>query len=318
MLILCGSAVSVMKAMLAESAPLHQRASAIITVEPFGYEAAGEFSPTLAPEDRAVIYGVLGGIPLYLKGWRAEETRRENLLRLFADASSPLVDAGDLTLSSELVERENHYRILQAIALGKTKSKDIGDYAQVAIERPLQRLALLGIIRRCVPAFDHPTKTKRALYRIADPFLRFWFRYIHPNRGLIDRGLGEHLVDEIILPTLDDYMGPVFEQMAREHAQRLSHIEGLEPGRVEEWWNTDSQHQIDLVGMAGRHEVRFIGEAKWTRDELDWPVLNRLDQHASFLPGVGPGTPRLLYGRGGCVAPLRKRPLVYCFSIDDL
>ena len=314
MLVLCGSAVAYMAQIGGAAAPLHQRATATIHVAALVYRAAGQFVTSLAPADRAVVYGILGGTPLYLDLWDVRASRRANLLRLFGTPASPLVDAAELILSGELPELENAFRILQAVAIGKTRQSEIADYARVAVERPLKRLAMIGVLERRVPALDDPAKSKRAIYRIADPYLAFWFRFIASHRAHIARGLGAQLVDGRILPGLDDYMGGVFEEIAREHARGLAAVGRLAADRVEAWWSADGQHGIDLVGVSGRG-IGFVGEAKWSARPLPAAVLARLDDHVAALPGATPATLRLLYGRAGCVPTLSARRDVRCFTI---
>ncbi|CAN5753930.1 ATP-binding protein [soil metagenome] len=317
MLVLCGSAVAYMEQIGGAAAPLHQRATATIRVTAMDYRAAGLFVESLDPAERAVVYGILGGTPLYLGLWDPGASRRANLLRLFGSPASPLVDAAELVLSGELPELENASRILRAVAIGKTRQGEIADYARVAVERPLKRLTMLGLLERRVPALDDPARSKRAIYRVADPYFAFWFRFIASNRTNIARGLGAQLVDNRIVPGLDDYMGGVFEDIAREHARRAATRGELHADRVDAWWSPDGQYEIDLVGTAGRG-VGFVGEAKWSRRPLTRAVLARLEQHIVGLQGVTPATPRLLYGRTGCEASVSATPGVRCFSASDL
>jgi AAA+ ATPase superfamily predicted ATPase len=175
-----------------------------------------------------------------------------------------------------------------------------------------------------VPALDNPARTKRAVYRIVDPYFRFWFRFVAANRGQIARGLGAQIVDGRILPALDDYMGAAFEDVVRDHARGMAASGHVAADRVEAWWSADGRHEIDLVGLmgsadrAGSDEVTFVGTAKWSARPLGNEVLVNLDTHAAALPGVRPGIPRFIYGRAGCARGLSQQPLVRCFSADDL
>jgi AAA+ ATPase superfamily predicted ATPase len=318
MLVLCGSAVAYMQQIAGAAAPLHQRATAVLHVASMDYRAAGEFVAALPAAERAVVYGILGGTPLYLEQWDVHASRQANLRRLFGNPASPLVDAAELVLSGELPELEGAFRILQAVALGHTRPSAIVDYARVAVERPLKRLTTLGILERRVPALDNPARTKRAIYRIADPYFAFWFRFIAANRAQIARGLGTQLVDGRILPGLDDYMGGIYEDVAREHARRLAAVGALDADRIESWWSADGRHEIDLVGVSGSHEVRFVGTVKWSARLLGPEVLANLDAHAAALPGYQPGLPRLVYSRAGCSAAVAGEPGVRCFAAADL
>lgn len=317
MLVLCGSAVAVMQGLAAAAAPLHQRATLGLHVRPLDYRAAGQFVPRLKPADRIVAYAVCGGTPLYLEQWDDGADVRANLVRLFGSPAAPMVDAAELVLSGELPEGEGHFRILTAVALGKTRPGEIADFARVAVERPLKRLTTLGILERRVPALDDPDKSKRAIYRIADPYFAFWFRFIGSHRADIARGLGAQLIERRILPGLDDYLGPVFEDIAREHARYLAASGELDADRVEGWWSSDGRFEIDLVGLSGG-DISFVGEAKWSQRAIRRDVLTRLGIHRQGLGRPLASPLRLLYGRTGCREEVRSEEHVRCFSAADL
>jgi AAA+ ATPase superfamily predicted ATPase len=318
MLVLCGSAVTYMAQIVSAAAPLHQRATATLQVRPLDFRAAGQFVAGLPAAERAIVYGILGGIPLYVSQWDARASRRANLIRLFGDPASPLVDAAELVLSGELPELEGAFRILQAIALGYTRQGEIAQYAAVAVERPLRRLTALGIIERRVPALDDPTRSKRSSYRIVDPYFAFWFRFVAARRADIARGLGVQLVDGRILPQLDDYMGQVFEEMARVYVRQLAAQGELEADRVDAWWSGDGSREVDIVGVSGRRDVSLVGSVKWSARPLSRSALADLQAHASAMPGYNARIPHLLVSRRGCGASLAARPGVRCFSVDDL
>ncbi|TAM86712.1 ATP-binding protein [bacterium] len=317
MLILCGSAVSFMRRLDEAAAPLHQRLTGKLLVQPFSYREAGQMHSGLSGERKATIYGILGGTPLYLEQWNQAHSLRENLVEIFADPGSLVLNAAELTLSGHLAEAEGAPRILQAVALGNTRTNQIHNYAQVAVERPLKRLVELGFLERRVPALQDPLRTKQSFYRVADPYFRFYFRFIAPNRTDIDRGLGTQVIDHDILPYIDNHMGPTFEDIARDHARYLIQTGQLRADAVSSWWTRDGRHEIDIVGT--RHAgVSFVGTVKWSNRKLGTNILRDLDEHAQALPSLEPRAPRLVYGRAGGNAALRALEGVRCYSADDL
>jgi len=65
-LVLCGSAISVMRDLLRGSAPLRGRATTELVVHPFGFrDAAGLWGLTRAPEVALRVYALVGGTPAY-------------------------------------------------------------------------------------------------------------------------------------------------------------------------------------------------------------------------------------------------------------
>jgi uncharacterized protein len=316
MLVLCGSAQNFMTELEAGAAPLHQRFTKRIALGPLTYREAGEFVPELSPADRAVVYGVLGGTPLYLKEWNQRHSRRQNLLRLFGDPAGLLVDSARLVLHTDLGDSNASYRALSAVANGATKRNDILQKARITNERVLTTLEELRLVSRKIPITEG-ADSRRGIYAVTDPYFRFWFRYIQPNLATVDRGFGEQLVDQIILPGISDHMGSVFEDMARTFAAGLVAKRELTALDIGSWWSTDGQHEIDIVGM-GRREPTFIGTVKWREAALDWSTYTNLADHAHAL-GATNDIPWLMIGRGRTDAKVLERaPHVRSYSIDDL
>ncbi len=317
MLVLCGSAQAFMETLGAPAAPLHQRFTAKIHVGPLDFLDAAKFTPALTAADKARVYAILGGTPLYLRQWREQHNLRTNLIELFADPASTLVDSAELVLSTDIHDARAPYRALQAIALGASKYSEIRDKAKLSTERVVPRLVDLGLVERRTPALEHAERTKRSVYAIADNYFRFYFRFIATNRGQIARGLGAKVVEDTILPMMDDYMGAAFEGLARDFV-RLRVARGELPGDdVGTWWSTDGQHEIDIVGTRMHREATFIGSVKWRSEPLGRAVLNDLERDAAVLK-VSAEAPRLLIGRGGMAKELLGQPRVHGYSVDDL
>ena len=80
-LILCGSSMSFMeKQVLGYQSPLYGRRTAQFKILPFDYMDTGKWFPEYSYSDRALVYGITGGIPMYLEQFSPELTIRENLL----------------------------------------------------------------------------------------------------------------------------------------------------------------------------------------------------------------------------------------------
>jgi len=314
MLLLCGSAQTFMEELDASAAPLHHRFTAKLHVGPLGYREAAEFLPEASASDKARIFGILGGAPFNLEQWRPGLDLRANLLALYADPTSSLVDSAELVLSSDLPDPAIAYRVLQAIALGKSRFAEIRDFAKVH-ERALPRLVRLGLIERRTPATEDREKSRRSTYVIADPYLRLYFRFIARNRGLIDRGLGERVIDEQIMPYLDDHMGPIFEEMTRSFCLERIRRGELPGDDVAAWWSGDGQREIDLVGTRDRRPV-FFGSVKWRAQPLDVRVLRELERAAESFAVAD--APLVLVGRGGVDPRVATQPGVRAYSAEDL
>jgi AAA+ ATPase superfamily predicted ATPase len=284
LLVLCGSAQALMEELQRQRAPLFGRVDLRLHLRPFEYPEAALFVPRLSPEERAIAFGVLGGMPVYLRRWDDGIGHQENLRRLFADPVSPLVEEGEFILSSELPEASGYFRILRAIATGARTYGAIKDLAGIDIQRQLDRLISVGIVERVVPVTEDPARSKRAVYRIADNFLNFWFRFIYRHRSDIARGLGEEVLGRSVIPRISDFMGEPWEEMCRDFLRREA-VRGrlpVEVSRIGRWWNRDSSVEIDVVGLRDG-EVVLAGSVKWART-AGTQELRALRRAAEALP----------------------------------
>ena len=98
-------------------------------------------------------------------------------------------------LQQELREPRNYFAILRAIGAGKTRLNEIKQATGLdGATAYLDTLQQLHLIERLVPVTEtQPQKSRRGIYRLKDNYLRFWFRYVHPNRSQLERG-GTHSI----------------------------------------------------------------------------------------------------------------------------
>jgi AAA+ ATPase superfamily predicted ATPase len=119
-------------------------------------------------------------------------------------------------------------------------------------------------VERAVPITEsNPAKSKRALYRITDPYVAFWHRFVGPmvSAGSIGLAPPAELWAGQVEPRLDDYLGSIFEAACRQFVRRGTGLP-FRPLRVGEWWDADSRNQVDVVAIGGGGEL-LVGECKW-------------------------------------------------------
>lgn len=286
-ILLCGSAVRHMEALQEQRAPLYGRFDLSLQVHPFRPHEAALLLPDLSPADRALVYGLVGGVPLYLSWWDADVDVAENLRRMVCQPGAPLLTEGQLVLATEVERGEYPAAVLHTIASGRTRYGQIKDAVRAEPARTLERLTELRLVERLVPVTDQGV-SRRAQYRVSDNFLAFYLQVLSRFRGEIDRGLGESILP-VLIGCLDDFMGSRWEEMFRSHLRGLAATGqiGEEVVAIGPWWNDQSDIEIDAVALAGRGRVPVLaGEAKWASVIDATRVLRGLRAKAAALPGV--------------------------------
>ena len=282
MLILCGSSMSYMEDhVLAYKAPLYGRRTAQLKIEPFSFADACKLFTGFSDEDKAIVYGIVGGTPQYLLQMDDDLTVEENIKNTFLNPASMLFEEPDNLLKQEVREPALYNAIITALANGASRMSEIS--TKVGAESSvcsvyIKNLISLGLVNKETPYGEKASR--RSIYSIADNMFRFWYRFIPSNISIISRG-GTDIAYKRIEPYLSDYMGKVFEEICRQYLwQRMLNgqvpIEFNELGR---WWGTDarthSQTEIDIMGV-GDSSTALFGECKWTNEKADIKVLDTL------------------------------------------
>lgn len=286
-ILICGSAVRTMQAMQEYRAPLYGRFDLVMQVHPFRPHEAAELLADLTPADRAFVYGILGGTPLYLTWWRQDIAIRENLLRLVCRPGARLLSEGELVLATEVDPGEYPTAVLEAIANGKTRHHEIADAIGAEPSRTLRQLRQLRLIEQLLPVTESERRTRRKIYQVSDPFLGFYLGPLQRYRAEIEQGLGDDIV-EALIDSLSEHLGRVFEETFRTHLRRLAAAGELGPRVVAigPWWSEGGQDQIDAVVLSEPARTRvptLVGEAKWTRRIDARRVIAKLMAKASKL-----------------------------------
>ncbi|NSW58595.1 MAG: ATP-binding protein [Armatimonadetes bacterium] len=312
MLALSGSAVSFMEnAVLARTSPLFGRRTGQQELVPLPLSAAAQFFPDWSPTDQFRAYGCLGGMPMYLAQFDPRYSFAENVRQALLRPQSLLYEEPANLLRSELRDLQVYNGILEAVAAGLTRPNEIAGRVGVqvtALSHYLPVLQSLRLLRRTVSITDRaPDKRSRGRYFLADNFLRFWYRFVLPNRSLLEMGLAAEVWKNQVAPVFDQFLGAAFEQACREwvRAGGDGRLPSPPLGDVGPFWSRDVEIDLLCETADGGH---LVGECKWSASPVGLGVLEDLREKTRALPdkwrrGLRP----VLFSRSGFSDSLRER-----------
>lgn len=329
-LVLCGSYIGMMETeVLGYRAPLYGRRTQSTLLLPLDLPSTALFFPGYSADEQFLAWAILGGMPYYLRTFNDQVDIFSNIREHILDAQrAELFSEPRLLLMEELREPRNYFSILRAIAQGNTRLNEIAQASGVGgattAARYLDLLQQMRIVTRRVPATElQPQKSKRGMYQIDDHFLRFWFRYVHPNQGSLDLGLTDAILDQRIRPDLDNFVAIGFEEASRQLVARMARQGTLPflPENIGAWWERDAE--IDVLAISHTEKKGLVGECKWSTRPVGANVLDELKRKAGAILRSGEieHLYYALFSRSGFTPALASQAQgdgVMLFSVDQI
>lgn len=281
--ILCGSSMSFMEEqVLGYKSPLYGRRTAQFKIHPFTFFEARQMLDGFSDEEKAILYGVTGGIPEYLSRISKKLNIHENIIELFFEESGRLFEEPINLMKQELKEPMSYHSIISAIASGASKVNEIATKTGLessGCSNQLSSLIALGIVQKETPITEAET-SRKTLYHLSDSMYVFWYRFVRPNISSIVRGVGEQIYYTVVLPQINDFMGKVFEEICIQYLflPKIYSELPFSVGKIGRWWGNNPkkkrQEEIDIMSVC--EEKALLGECKWKNDKVDMSVLEIL------------------------------------------
>jgi uncharacterized protein len=288
-LLLSGSSQRMMQGLVLDrTAPLFGRAIEILKISPL---LAGWIGDALALHDpvRAVeAFAVWGGTPRYWELARDHPDLRTAIRSLVLSPLGVLTEEPLRLLLDDMRDTTQAASILSLIGQGCHRMSEIAarlGKPATALSRPLQRLLDMELILRESPFGEDSRSSKRTLYKISDPFLRFWFRFVEVNRSRLGAGQVA-AVEKEIDQRLGHHTGEVWEELARASVPLLR-PGGRTWGPAGRWWGPGLDRrplEIDLVAESLDGGSVLVGEVKWAAPGDARSLVAELEAKTGRLP----------------------------------
>lgn len=287
-IIICGSSMSFMeRQVLGYQSPLFGRRTAQIKVKPFDFFESLGFCKSFTNEEKAVLYGITGGVPQYMSFIDEACSLKENIIKNFLSVNGYLYEEPTNLLKQELREPGTYNAIIRAIATGSSKSSEIS--TKVGLESSvtagyIERLTELGIVKKETPIGTN--NTRKTIYSIEDNMFRFWYTFVSGNLNTIQRNMYE-VAWKSVEKNISNFMGKVFEQICLDYLWKDYEKLPVMFQYVGRWWGTNPvlkrEEEIDILGYNDEGQA-LLCECKWRNELVDIDVIRTLQDRSKLLP----------------------------------
>lgn len=313
-LILCGSAIAMMRALTGGEAPLRGRAGLELVMQPADFRVAAARPGSPPDLDTAArLFAVIGGVVGYATDMVNDDLPagpadfdRWVVQRVLAASATLHREATTLLAEDPTVAGPGsllHHSTLAAIANGSVSAGSVARRVgkQVSNIAPvLNRLIEAGFVIR----HEDPIRKMRPLYALTDPFLQFHYAVLEPHGPLLRDRDPATTWDTKLRRVFDARVrGPVFEEQARTWVRRFAAgstiaADGhLGPSSVQ---RDGKEWELDLVlatdgDTPSERTVLALGEAK-AGETLDDRHLRKLELARAALGSRAAEAKLLLFG----------------------
>ena len=335
-IILCGSALSFMEnKVLSEKSPLFGRRDSQIKLDAFDYLDAARFVPDYSNEEKAICYGITGGVAKYLSMLDPAKSVDENIVRLFFRTDGYLYDETRNLLIQEFSDISQVNNIIEQIASGVNTvnmiANKIGE-KEATVLYSLEKLINVGLVekKRCITEEKNKKKTQ---YILKDHMFKFWYEFIPKAISVIEMGQGELYYQKAVKPALHSFMGSVFEDMCRYYTLQQG-IQGAFDcfiTSVGSWWGTENvidkaggkraqATDIDVVALSELDKKAVIGECKFKNEKIDRGIYETLVRRAGLISAKYKVVKYVLFSLSGYTQWFQtlEDSDVVLLSLDDL
>ena len=291
-LVLCGSSQNMMYGLFLDStAPLYGRADEIMRLAPIRLPYIQE-ALSLDAMNAIEEYSVWGGVPRYWELRENRSSRDEALGHNILSVNGTLYEEPIKLFQDDVKDIVKTSTIMSYIGTGANRLSEIAGRCYepaTNLSRPLKKLIDLGFLEKDVPFGIDEKNAKKSLYKIADPFMAFYYQFVVPNRSFIE--LGRRLpIEQALNAHFSEYVSMQWEKLCRDSVTG-NLVNGVVYGKAKRWWgavlNEDKKpEQVEFDVMAESLDKKYllVGECKWTTQENGKQLTTELLHKANLLP----------------------------------
>jgi len=298
MLVLCGSVSSWIEKNIISSTLFLGRPTLYIKLPELSVADCDEFWRThrerISAYEKLKVLSITGGVPRYLELVNPNKSAEDNIRTLCFSPNAPLLNEFERIFSDIFGERSKLYKkIIDRLVSGPASQEEIlascgrsktGDFSEY-----LADLSTAGIISRDFTWHLKDGKTsKLSRYRLKDNYVRFYLKYIQPNKTKIEKGTFKK-TSVTTLTGWESIISLQFENLVLNNDSLIVKLLGVPPEEIvfsnPYFQKTTKIHpgcQIDLL-IQTKFNCMYVCEIKFSRSEIKASVIDEVKQKISRL-----------------------------------
>lgn len=298
MLVLCGSVSSWIEKNIISSTLFLGRPSLYVKLPELSVVDCdkfwGAYRERISAYEKLKVLSVTGGVPRYLELVNANKSAEDNIRTLCFSPNAPLLNEFERIFSDIFGERSDLYRkIIERLVIGPASQDDIlascgrsktGDFSEY-----LTDLGMAGFISRDYTwHLKNGETSKLSRYRLKDNYVRFYLKYIQPNKTKIEKGAFKK-TSITTLPGWESIISLQFENLVLNNDARIIELLGVPSEEIifsnpyfQKKTKTHQGCQIDLL-IQTKFNCLYVCEIKFSRSEVTVAVVDEVKQKISRL-----------------------------------
>jgi AAA+ ATPase superfamily predicted ATPase len=332
LLVFCGSVSTWIEENILNSTAFFGRINLTISLEPLSIPESAEFLRAIGMQlshyDMYKLLSIVGGVPWYLEQFSPGMTADDNIKQLAFEKNGLLVAEFDRIFHDLFNGKGATYKkILDSLKDGARTLSEIRQGIEFAhsgtLSQMMDHLIVAGfVIKQSLWSFKTAKPLKQSLYRISDPYMRFYLKVIEPNLGAIADG-GFDQVPLSMMPGFETHMGLQLEALLLQNRPLLLEKLGISPvdivrqGPYRQTKTTTQQGcQIDYLVQTKTNSL-FICEFKFKRREISGEIISEMQEKISRLKTPkGFAKVAVLFHLSGVASSVATSP--YFYRIIDI
>jgi AAA+ ATPase superfamily predicted ATPase len=291
LLVFCGSVSTWIEENILNSTAFFGRINLTISLEPLSITESVEFLRKMGMKishyDTYKLLSLVGGVPWYLEQFNPTITADENIKQLAFEKDGLLVTEFDRIFHDLFNGKGVTYKkILNSLKEGGKTLSEI----RTAIEFPhsgtlsqmMDHLIIAGFVsKQSLWSFKTTKPLKQSLYRISDPYMRFYLKMIEPNLAKISIHGYSNIVLQS-LPGFESHLGLQLEYLLLQNRSLLLKAMGLQESDIisdgpyrQTKTSTQQGCQIDYLVQTATKNL-FICEFKFKRREISLDIIKEV------------------------------------------